>query len=191
MIRSNTTSSWVQTCYPRLDSNQTAQKETWNGLISPSHFVHREVWIWMNLTPWNTCFTSISKTRSLVKIVSKVLQQRFWMPWIKILSKEDNRVRWISNSRQLNKVMRHKQYPLPIIRDVLRKCSGYKFFTKLDVSMQYYMFELDNKSQDSRTIITPFDKHKYLTLPMGLKFSPDIARANVGIWIHMILWSHV
>jgi hypothetical protein len=25
--------------------------------------------------------------------------------------KEDNRVRWISNSRQLNKVMRHKQYP--------------------------------------------------------------------------------
>ncbi len=103
------------------------------------------------------------------------------MPRIKGLSKEDNRVRWISYSRQLNKVMRHKQYPLPIIMDVLRKCSGYKFFTKLDVSMQYYTFELDNKSQDSRTIITPFDKYKYLRLPMGLKHSPDIAQANVGI----------
>ncbi len=31
------------TCYPRLDSSQTAQKETWNGLISPTHFVHRKV----------------------------------------------------------------------------------------------------------------------------------------------------
>ncbi len=60
--------------------------------------------------------------------------------------KEDNRVCWISNSRQLNKVMRHKQYPLPIIMDILSKCSGYKFFTKLDVSMQCYTFELDNKS---------------------------------------------
>ncbi len=37
------TSSWVQPCYPSLDSSQTAQKETWNGLISPSHFVHLEV----------------------------------------------------------------------------------------------------------------------------------------------------
>ena len=67
--------------------------------------------------------------------------------------------------------------------DILRKCSGYKFFTKLDNSMQYYRFELYNKSQDSCTIITPFGKYKYLRLPMGLKqCSPDIAQAIMEMY---------
>ncbi len=70
--------------------------------------------------------------------------------------------------------------------DILRKRSRYKFFTKLDVSMQYYTFELDNKSQDSCTIITPSGKHKYLSLLMGLKCSPDIAQAIMEMYCQKI-----
>jgi hypothetical protein len=61
--------------------------------------------------------------------------------------------------------------------DVLRKRSGYKFYTKLDVSMQYDMFELDKESQDLCIIIIPSGKNKYLRFPMGVTCFPDIAQA--------------
>ncbi len=107
--------------------------------------------------------------------IKRCLMKLLMFIHMKRLSKEDNRAHWISISCQLNKVKRCKQYMLPIITDIFLKCSRYKFFTKLDNSMQYYTFKLDNKSQDSCTIITPFDKYKYLRLLMGLKCSPDIA----------------
>jgi hypothetical protein len=104
-------------------------------------------------------------------------QESEWASPSFVIPKKGGRVRWISNLHQLNKVIRCKQYPLSIITDISRKHSGYKYFTKLDVSMQYYTFELVKESQDLCTIITPFGKYKYLRLPMGLKCSPDIAQA--------------
>ncbi len=128
--------------------------------------------------PWVDSKTFKKELDHLVRIgVLAAQQESEWVSPSLIIPKKDGRVCWISNLHQLNKVIRHKQYPLLIITDILHKRSGYKFFTKLDVSMQYYMFELDKESQDLCTIITPFGKYKYLRLPMGLKCSPDIAQA--------------
>ncbi len=68
----------------------------------------------------------------LVRIgVLEAQQESEWASPSFIIPKKDGRVRWISNLRQLNKVIRCKQYSLPIIGDILRKHSGYKFFTNL------------------------------------------------------------
>jgi hypothetical protein len=128
--------------------------------------------------PWIHLKTFKKELDHLVKIgVLAAQQESEWVSPSFIIPKKDDRVHWISNLCQLNKAIRPKQYPLPIIMDILHKHSGYKFFTKLDVSMQYYTFELDKESQDHCAIVTPFGKYNYLRLPMRLKCSPDIAQA--------------
>ena len=57
--------------------------------------------------------------------------------------KKDKTIRVVADLRALNKCIRAKKYPFPIVTNLLRKRAGYKFFSKLDLSMQYWTFELD------------------------------------------------
>ena len=76
----------------------------------------------------------------------------------------------------MNKAIIRKVYPIPRIQDILNRHPGYKFLTKIDISMQYYTFDLDEHSHQLCTIATPFGLYRYARLPMGITVSPDIAQ---------------
>ena len=82
-------------------------------------------------------------------------------------------------------------YPLLKITDILSKRKGYEYFSKLNISMQYYTFKLDDKSKDLCIISTPFGQYHYNHLAMGLKVSPDITQEIMEDLLHNIKESDV
>ncbi len=98
-----------------------------------------------------------------------------WSSSTFITPKKDNSICCVSNLQELNKVVLCKQYSLSIINDILHKQTSYAFFSKLNISMQYYTFALYDESKDLTTIVMPFGKYCCNLLRMGLKCSPDFA----------------
>ena len=98
-----------------------------------------------------------------------------WIAGTFITAKKDGRVRWITDFRGLNRSLKRRVYPPRRISDIITRHPRYKYFTKLDISMQYYTFVLDEPSRDLCTFATPFRLYRYCRLPMGVSESPDIS----------------
>jgi hypothetical protein len=89
-------------------------------------------------------------------------------------SQKTGDVRILTDFRRLNAQIKRKPFPLPKISDLLRKVSGFKYATAIDLSMGYYHMPLDLEAQKLCTTILPCGKYQYKRLTMGVKTSPDI-----------------
>ena len=70
-------------------------------------------------------------------------------------------MRFISDFRELNKLIKRKPYPIPKIQDLLLKLEGFKYVTSLNIKMGYYHIELDSKSNQICTIVLSWGKYEY------------------------------
>ena len=107
-----------------------------------------------------------------------------WIAGTFIRPKKDGRVRWLSDFCALNRALIRKIYHLPRIGDVLKRRKGYKYVTKIDLSMCYYTYELDEASRKLCTIATPYGYYRYKRIPMGIAPAPDIAQEQIETVLH-------
>jgi hypothetical protein len=80
----------------------------------------------------------------------------------------------LTDSRRINAQIEMKPVPLINISDLLRKLSGFKYATAIDLSMGYYHIPLDLEAQKVCTTILPWGKYQYKRITMGVKKSPDV-----------------
>lgn len=85
-------------------------------------------------------------------------------------------------SVSINKQLIVDQYPLPTAKELFAKLYGGKKFTKLDLSMAYNQFVLDDQSQPYTCINTSRGLYMYTRLVFGLASAPAVfQRAMEGV----------
>ena len=114
-----------------------------------------------------------------IGVLRKVNRSEWAAPSFPI-AKKNGTVRFISDFRELNKMIVRKPFPIPKIQDMLLKLQGFTYATSLDLNMGYYHITLDPASQRLCTIIMPWGKYEYQALPMGLCNSPDIFQERMS-----------
>ena len=97
-----------------------------------------------------------------------------------IIPKSNQTVRFISDFRELNKLLKRKPWPLPKIMETLQQLEGFTYVSQLDLNMGYYTIRLDADSSKICTIILPWGKYSYQRLPMGVAGSPDIFQEKMS-----------
>jgi hypothetical protein len=113
-----------------------------------------------------------------IGILKRVWETAWGLPGF-VRPKKDGTIWTIEDLRKLDKCVIRKVYPLPRIQDIMHRPCKYKYFTKINISMQCYTFMLDDKSTNYVIIVTPFGKWRCIHVPMGFLGSTDWAQATM------------
>ena len=97
-----------------------------------------------------------------------------------IIPKKNLTVRFISDFRKLNSMLRRRPYPIPKIQEMLQKLEGFQYALSIDLNMGYYTIRLNPDAQKICTIVLPWGKYKYKRLPMGISGAPDIFQEKMS-----------
>jgi Reverse transcriptase (RNA-dependent DNA polymerase) len=120
-----------------------------------------------------------------LKVLQRVNESAWGAPSFGI-PKKSGEIRFISDFRQLNKVLRRKPYPLLVPHEYFRSLDGFSYCMSMDLKMGFWAIQLSPYSQKLCTIVLPWGKYKYLRLPMGRSVSPDIYQEKMSnLFVHM------
>ncbi|XP_028163909.1 uncharacterized protein K02A2.6-like [Ostrinia furnacalis] len=107
-------------------------------------------------------------------ILKPVEHSEYASPIVPVLKKNGSVRICADYSATINKQLLVEQYPLPTVSELFSKLHGGQQFSKLDLSMAYNQFLLDEESQNITCINTHRGLFNYTRLVFGLSSAPSI-----------------
>ena len=74
---------------------------------------------------------------------------------------------------------------MPKINEMLLKLEGFKYAASLDLNMGYYHIRISKNASNLCTIILPWGKYRYRSLPMGVVNSPKKFQQKMNDLFHV------
>ena len=89
-----------------------------------------------------------------------------------LVKKKSGSLRLCVDYRDLNKITKRDNYPIPLIDDQIDMLRGKKYFTRLDLKDAFHHVQISEDSIKLTSFVTPMGQFEYLKMPFGLKNSP-------------------
>ena len=87
---------------------------------------------------------------------------------IVLARKKDGSLRMCIDYRRLNAKMCKDYFPLPRTEEALDSSKGAKYFSTLDLTLEYNQIAVDEADKHKTAFITPFGLFQYECLPFGM-----------------------
>ena len=85
-----------------------------------------------------------------------------------VVPKKDGRYRVCIDFRDLNKQVIRDHYPMPIIDDQMDRLCKAKVFSTIDLKDSYFHVNIDEKSRQYTSFVTPDGQYEFTRAPFGL-----------------------
>jgi hypothetical protein len=119
---------------------------------------------------------------ALCELTASKIEDRDWVSPCFRVPKKDSSIRLVMDFRNLNSILKRKEYPLPSIDKMFQNIQGFVFASTIDLNMGYLSIPFTEKTQRLLMIVTPFGFFEPCILPMGIKPATDIFQSRmVGI----------
>ena len=96
---------------------------------------------------------------------------------VMFVKKSDGSLRLCVDYRGLNSVTKTNRAALPIIRDLIFRANGSKYFSKIDLKSAFNLIRIQEGQEFLTAFRTKYGHYEYLVMPFGLKNAPSTFQA--------------
>lgn len=107
-------------------------------------------------------------------IISPVDYPTDWVNNIQIVEKPNGSLRICLDPKPLNACIKREHFLIPRSEDLISRLSGKRIFTVMDLRNGFWHMELDGKSSNLTTFMTPFGRFRWNRLPFGINSAPEL-----------------